>query len=59
MIKMAVRVPAARFANQMADILIRDVRGQDLASPRLIDLYATPPAHIEGRVVRDPRELED
>lgn len=56
---MAVRVPAARFANQMADILIRDVRGQDLASPRLIDLYATPPAHIEGRVVRDPRELED
>jgi Uncharacterized conserved protein (DUF2183) len=50
---------ASRFPNQVAAILIRDVRGQDLTSPRFVELYAKLPAHIERRVFRDTRELED
>ena len=50
---------ASRFPNQVAAILIRDVRGQDLTSPRFVQLYANLPANIERRVFRDPRELED
>lgn len=50
---------ASRFPNQVAAILIRDVRGQDLTSPRFVQLYANLPADIERRVFRDPRELED
>jgi uncharacterized protein DUF2183 len=50
---------ASRFPNQVAAILIRDVRGQDLTSPRFVQLYAKLPAHIERRVFRDTRELED
>ena len=50
---------ASRFPNQVAAILIRDVCGQDLTSPRFVQLYANLPADIERRVFRDPRELED
>jgi phosphatidate phosphatase APP1 len=50
---------ASSFAKQVAAILIRDVRGQDLTSPRFVQLYANLPAHIERRVFRDPDELEN
>jgi phosphatidate phosphatase APP1 len=50
---------AARFPNQVAAILIRDVRGQDLSSERFVQLYEKLAAHIERRVFRDVRELED
>jgi hypothetical protein len=50
---------ASRFPNQVGAILIRDVRGQDLSSPRFVELYAKLPAQIERRVFRDPRELDD
>ena len=50
---------ASRFPNQVAAILIRDVRGQSLTSPRFVRLYAKLPAHIERRVFRDPRDLDD
>ncbi|MGE3841329.1 MAG: App1 family protein [Vicinamibacterales bacterium] len=49
---------ASRFPKRVAAILIRDVRGQDLTSPRFVQLYADLPADIERRVFRDPRELE-
>jgi|SoiMethySBSTD1v2_1073268.scaffolds.fasta_scaffold00271_54 phosphatidate phosphatase APP1 len=49
---------ASRFPNQVAAILIRDVGGDGLTSPAVVQLYASLPKHIERRVFRDPRELE-
>ena len=50
---------AARFPNQVAAILIRDVGGAGLTSPNVVQLNAKLSPHIERRVFRDPRELED
>jgi phosphatidate phosphatase APP1 len=50
---------ATQFPNQVAAILIRDVGGAGLTSPSVVQLYATLPKHIERRVFRDPRELDD
>jgi phosphatidate phosphatase APP1 len=49
---------ASRFPNQVAAILIRDVGGEGLSSPSVVQLYAKLPIHIR-RVFRDPHELED
>jgi phosphatidate phosphatase APP1 len=49
---------ALRFPNQVAAILIRDVGGDGLTSPSVVQLYAKLPTHIR-RVFRHPRELED
>ncbi len=49
---------AARFPNQVAAILVRSVRSDD-PSPELATLLANLPAHIERRLFRDTRELED
>jgi hypothetical protein len=50
---------ASRFPHQVAAILIRDVRGEDLTSERFTRLYANLPDHIERRVFKHPGELED
>jgi phosphatidate phosphatase APP1 len=49
---------ATRYPSQVAAILIRDVGGDGLTSPGVVQLYAKLPAHIR-RVFRDPRELAD
>jgi phosphatidate phosphatase APP1 len=49
---------ASRYPSQVAAILIRDVGGEGLTSPSVVQLYAALPAHIR-RVFRDPRELDD
>ena len=50
---------AARFPSQVAAILIRDVRGQDITSPRFVELYRDLPAGVVRRVFQHPSELDD
>jgi phosphatidate phosphatase APP1 len=49
---------ALRYPNQVAAILIRDVGGEGLISPNVVQLYAKLPPQIR-RVFREPRELDD
>jgi phosphatidate phosphatase APP1 len=52
---------ASRFPSQVAAILIRDVRGETLASPRFLEAYSklTDSSPIVRRVFRHPSELAD
>jgi phosphatidate phosphatase APP1 len=50
---------ASRFPRQVAAILIRDVRGEDLTSLRFVRTYKDLPDHIVRRVFRHPREIAD
>ena len=50
---------ALRFPGQVVAILIRDVRGESLDSPRFVKLYKPLAPSIVRRVFRNPSELAD
>jgi Uncharacterized conserved protein (DUF2183) len=47
----------ARFPGQVVAILIRDVRGESLESPRFVKLFGSLPSGIDRRVFRSTSEL--
>jgi phosphatidate phosphatase APP1 len=49
---------ASEFVAQVAAVVIRDVSGETLTSPRFVKVFAGLPASVERRVFRDPRELD-
>jgi phosphatidate phosphatase APP1 len=48
---------AARFPGQVVAILIRDVRGESLKSPRFVELFESLPSSIDRRIFRSASEL--